>query len=102
MTDPGELADRIAALRADSAPGRHAGLRIRSTLSPHLRAGQATLRVSTGEEGCSLAILLREHRAVLDYAPRVPIFATDLDGRALASERAARFAITISEAGHAT
>lgn len=53
---------------------------------------------STGEEAYSLAILLREHMATLDHTPQVQIFATDLDGRALASARAARFANTISEA----
>ncbi|XYD09046.1 CheR family methyltransferase [Methylobacterium sp. NMS12] len=53
---------------------------------------------STGEEAYSLAILLREHMATLDFVPQVQIFATDLDGRALASARAARFANTISEA----
>jgi two-component system, chemotaxis family, CheB/CheR fusion protein len=53
---------------------------------------------STGEEAYSLAILLREHMATLDVVPQVQIFATDLDGRALASARAARFASTIGEA----
>jgi two-component system, chemotaxis family, CheB/CheR fusion protein len=53
---------------------------------------------STGEEAYSLAILLREHMTTLDVVPQVQIFATDLDGRALASARAARFANTISEA----
>ena len=52
---------------------------------------------STGEEAYSLAILLREHMAKLDVVPQVQIFATDLDGRALASARAARFASSISE-----
>jgi two-component system, chemotaxis family, CheB/CheR fusion protein len=52
---------------------------------------------STGEEAYSLAILLREHMATLDVVPQVQIFATDLDGRALAAARAARFASTISE-----
>ncbi|WP_342165466.1 CheR family methyltransferase [Methylobacterium sp. SD21] len=52
---------------------------------------------STGEEAYSLAILLREHMATLDIVPQVQIFATDLDGRALASARAARFANTISD-----
>ena len=51
---------------------------------------------STGEEAYSLAILLREHMATLDVVPQVQIFATDLDGRALASARASRFAHTIA------
>ena len=50
---------------------------------------------STGEEAYSLAILLCEHMATLDEVPRVQIFATDLDGRALAAARAGRYADTI-------
>ena len=52
---------------------------------------------STGEEAYSLGILLREHMATLDEVPLVQIFATDLDGRALASARAARYALTIAD-----
>jgi two-component system CheB/CheR fusion protein len=51
---------------------------------------------STGEEAYSLGILMREHMATLDEVPMVQIFATDLDGRALASARAARYAATIA------
>ena len=51
---------------------------------------------STGEEAYSLGILLREHMATLDEVPQVQIFATDLDGRALAAARAARYADTIA------
>ncbi|MBB2964456.1 chemotaxis methyl-accepting protein methylase [Methylobacterium sp. R2-1] len=51
---------------------------------------------STGEEAYSLGILLREHMATLDDAPQVQIFATDLDGRALAAARAARYAATVA------
>jgi two-component system CheB/CheR fusion protein len=72
---------------------------------PKLFAGKAQndrLRVwvigcSTGEEAYSLGILLREHMATLDDAPQVQIFATDLDGRALAAARAARYAATIAD-----
>ena len=46
---------------------------------------------STGEEAYSLGILLREHMATLDVVPQIQIFATDLDGRALAAARAARY-----------
>jgi two-component system, chemotaxis family, CheB/CheR fusion protein len=46
---------------------------------------------STGEEAYSIAILLREHMAKLDEVPQVQIFATDLDGRALAAARAGRY-----------
>jgi two-component system, chemotaxis family, CheB/CheR fusion protein len=52
---------------------------------------------STGEEAYSLAILLREHMAKLDEVPQVQIFATDLDGRALASARSGRYADTTSK-----
>jgi two-component system CheB/CheR fusion protein len=52
---------------------------------------------STGEEAYSLGILLREHMATLDEVPLVQIFATDLDGRALAAARAARYAHTIAD-----
>ncbi|GJD78812.1 CheR family methyltransferase [Methylobacterium gregans] len=51
---------------------------------------------STGEEAYSLGILLREHMATLEQAPQVQIFATDLDGRALAAARAARYADTVA------
>ena len=46
---------------------------------------------STGEEAYSLGILLREHAATLDVVPQIQIFATDLDGRALAAARSARY-----------
>ncbi|HEX2527225.1 MAG TPA: CheR family methyltransferase [Geminicoccus sp.] len=52
---------------------------------------------STGEEAYSLAILLREHMAKLDVVPQVQIFATDLDGRALASARSGRYTNAISQ-----
>ncbi|MRI56957.1 PAS domain S-box protein [Methylobacterium sp. DB1607] len=50
---------------------------------------------STGEEAYSFGILLREHMAALEDVPQVQIFATDLDGRALAAARAARYAETV-------
>jgi two-component system, chemotaxis family, CheB/CheR fusion protein len=46
---------------------------------------------STGEEVFSIAILLREHMDKLSVLPRVQIFATDIDERALAVARAARY-----------
>lgn len=46
---------------------------------------------ATGEEVYSLAILLREHLDTLPTAPRVQVFATDIDDRALAVARAARY-----------
>ena len=51
---------------------------------------------STGEEAYSLGILLREHMAKLDEVPQVQIFATDLDGRALAAARVGRYSDSIA------
>ncbi len=55
------------------------------------------LGCSTGEEAYSIAILLREFAAALDSPPVIQIFATDLDGRALAVARAGRYKQNISE-----
>ena len=52
---------------------------------------------STGEEAYSIAILLREHMATLDEVPHVQIFASDLDGRALASARAGRYSDALTQ-----
>jgi two-component system CheB/CheR fusion protein len=52
---------------------------------------------STGEEAYSIAILLREHMARLHEMPEIQIFASDLDGRALAAARAGRYADTIAD-----
>jgi two-component system CheB/CheR fusion protein len=46
---------------------------------------------STGEEAYSIAILLREYMSTLKEVPHVQIFASDLDGRALASARVGRY-----------
>ena len=46
---------------------------------------------ATGEEVFSIAILMREHMDTLTAAPRVQIFATDIDEPALAVARAARY-----------
>jgi two-component system, chemotaxis family, CheB/CheR fusion protein len=54
------------------------------------------LGCATGEEAYSIAILLREHMATLDYPPDVQIFATDLDARALSLARIGRYADTIA------
>jgi two-component system CheB/CheR fusion protein len=53
------------------------------------------LGCATGEEAYSLAILLREHMAKLESVPQVQIFATDIDGRALAAARVGRYRNTI-------
>ncbi|MET4022691.1 CheR family methyltransferase [Bradyrhizobium sp. S3.2.12] len=46
---------------------------------------------ATGEEVFSIAILAREHMDTLTAVPRVQIFATDIDERALSVARAARY-----------
>ena len=46
---------------------------------------------ATGEEAYSIAILLREHMATLDSPPQVQIFATDIDGRSLATACVGRY-----------
>ena len=53
------------------------------------------LGCATGEEAYSIGILLREYMAKLDSAPQVQIFATDIDGRALATARVGRYRTTI-------
>lgn len=53
------------------------------------------LGCATGEEAYSIGILLREHMARMDSAPQVQIFATDIDGRALATARIGRYRINI-------
>ena len=49
------------------------------------------LGCATGEEAYSIGILLREHMAKMDSPPQVQIFATDIDGRALAAARVGRY-----------
>lgn len=53
------------------------------------------LGCATGEEAYSIAILLREYMARMDAAPQVQIFATDIDGRALAAARVGRYRTSI-------
>ncbi|MCJ9702334.1 MULTISPECIES: CheR family methyltransferase [unclassified Bradyrhizobium] len=53
------------------------------------------LGCATGEEAYSIGILLREHMARMDSAPQVQIFATDIDGRALATARVGRYRTSI-------
>ncbi|MDF0521214.1 chemotaxis protein CheB [Bradyrhizobium yuanmingense] len=53
------------------------------------------LGCATGEEAYSIAILLREHMARMDSLPQVQIFATGIDGRALAAARVGRYRTSI-------
>ncbi len=55
------------------------------------------LGCATGEEAYSIAILLREHMETIEAAPHIQIFATDIDGRALAAARVGRYMASISE-----
>ncbi|MBV8925641.1 MAG: PAS domain-containing protein [Bradyrhizobium sp.] len=55
------------------------------------------LGCATGEEAYSIGILLREHMARLEAAPQVQIFATDIDGRALAAARVGRYRTNIED-----
>lgn len=59
------------------------------TRNDHLRVW--IIGCSTGEEAYSIAILLREYMSTLTEVPHVQIFASDLDGRALASARVGRY-----------
>ena len=52
---------------------------------------------ATGEEAVSIAILLREHMAKLAVAPRVTIFATEIDDAALGTARAGRYPEALME-----
>ena len=52
---------------------------------------------ATGEEAYSLAILLREHMDGLMGAPKVQVFATDIDESAIATARLGRYPTTLLE-----
>lgn len=72
---------------------------LESQIVPEIFAGKQAgqqvrvwvLGCATGEEAYSIAILLREHMAKLESPPAVQIFATDIDGRALAAARVGRY-----------
>lgn len=52
---------------------------------------------STGEEAYSIAILLREHAATVAAAPRLQIFASDIDERALETARLGRYPAAVAK-----
>ena len=52
---------------------------------------------ATGEEAYSIAILLAEHASTLNNAPKLQIFATDIDEGALTSARKGRYPESIAE-----
>ncbi len=51
---------------------------------------------ATGEEACSLAIILLEHAATLENPPQIQIFATDLDEEAARAAREGLYPATIA------
>lgn len=55
------------------------------------------LGCSTGEEAFSIGILLREQAARVDTPPQIQIFASDIDGRALAVARVGRYPTSIEK-----
>jgi two-component system, chemotaxis family, CheB/CheR fusion protein len=66
------------------------------------RMADATVRLwvpgcATGEEAYSLAILLREHMDTLSAAPKVQLFATDIDDSAITTARLGRYPRTLVE-----
>ena len=77
---------------------------LKTHITPKLFAGKSashTLRVwsvgcSTGEEAYSLAILLVERMEALKQSYTVQIFATDIDGRAIANARVGLFPASIA------
>jgi two-component system CheB/CheR fusion protein len=76
---------------------------LESLVIPRLFAGEeadGAVRVwvpgcATGEEAYSLAILLREHMDGLRGAPKVQVFATDIDDSAIATARLGRYPATL-------
>jgi two-component system CheB/CheR fusion protein len=70
-----------------------------SSVIPSLFKGRGaddTIRIwspgcATGEEAYSIGILMAEHMSTLSEPPRVQIFATDIDSRALSVARTARY-----------
>jgi two-component system CheB/CheR fusion protein len=76
---------------------------LESSVIPRLFAGEeadGAVRVwvpgcATGEEAYSLAILLREHMDGLRGAPKVQVFATDIDDSAIATARLGRYPATL-------
>ncbi|MBI5163231.1 MAG: PAS domain-containing protein [Magnetospirillum sp.] len=108
-TDP----DEVTALFRDLLIGvtaffrdRDAFEQLETLVIPHLfehKGGGDTVRVwipgcATGEECYSIAMLLAEAMDKIPVAPRVQIFATDVDERALAVARAGRYPRPLLEA----
>ena len=75
----------FAALEARVIPALFEGKGVRDTVRVWVPG------CATGEEAYSIAILLAEHAARLKIAPRLMVFATDIDEGALRAARAGRF-----------
>lgn len=67
----------------------------KSDASAQVRA--CVVGCATGEEAYSIAILLCEHAATLDNAPKLQVFATDIDDRGLEMARKGRYPESIAE-----
>jgi two-component system CheB/CheR fusion protein len=63
---------------------------------PHDQVRVWSAGCATGEEAYSLAMLLAEHASHLADPPKIQIFATDIDERALAEARECRYPATIA------
>ena len=61
----------------------------------HVRA--CVMGCATGEEAYSIAILLSEYSSTLERAPKIQIFATDIDEGSLARARKGRYPESIAE-----
>jgi two-component system, chemotaxis family, CheB/CheR fusion protein len=83
--------EAFEALQAEVIPklfeGKGAGDQVRACV----------MGCATGEEAYSVAILLSEHASTLDKAPKIQIFATDIDEGSLASARKGRYPESIAE-----
>lgn len=75
-----------------------AGAETYKAMCQHCHAGPGVAWIpgcATGEEAYSIAILLLEEAARRDIRPEIQIFASDLDGRALATAREGRYPLSI-------
>ncbi len=63
---------------------------------PQVASARLGARLCYRRRGLLDRILLREHMASLDSIPQVQVFATDIDGRALAAARVGRYRTPIS------
>ena len=83
--------EAFEALQADVIPklfeGKGAGDQVRACV----------MGCSTGEEAYSVAILLSEHASTLANAPKIQVFATDIDEGSLTTARKGRYPASVAE-----